>query len=97
MHKSSVEKNRRFGLVRFGSGSAKNSWFGRFLVYTVYLCSVCTSFYYYHCNNHKIPCGVDSSSTATFFVTAFFSGHGDRRFSLRLVGVVSTKVDVGPM
>ena len=32
MHKSSVRFGKNKSEVRFGSGSAKNSWFGRFLV-----------------------------------------------------------------
>ena len=32
MHKSSVWFGKKKLEVRFGSGSAKNSWFGRFLV-----------------------------------------------------------------
>ena len=31
MHKSSVRFGKKESEVRFGSGSAKNSWFGRFL------------------------------------------------------------------
>ena len=31
MHKSSVRFGKKKLEVRFGSGSAKNSWFGRFL------------------------------------------------------------------
>ena len=32
MHKSSVRFGKKKSEVRFGSGSAKNSWFGRFLL-----------------------------------------------------------------
>ena len=41
MHKSSVRQKKIGGSVRFGSGLARNSWFGRFLVYiNCYFCFI---------------------------------------------------------
>ena len=41
---------QKFGSVRFGSGSAKNSWFGRFLISTflMYIHLACSSYYIFY-------------------------------------------------